>query len=151
LHLFWFFLSTTHLYTSTAMSQLWLYEYMFQMWRIDHYALCIRTFNQIWNMYSYKRIWEIAVSILRFFCKMQRPEYTFLGDWRMLIPKIITILLEHLCSGFPGNWRCKYQNSHILQFFWINFEVFPGTWYQEWIELVKFILSTNFFWKVPSR
>jgi hypothetical protein len=32
----------------------------------------------------------------KIFCKMQRPEYTFLGDWRMLIPKIITILLEHL-------------------------------------------------------
>ncbi len=30
------------------------------------------------------------------FCKLQRPEYTFQGDWRMLIPKIITILLEHL-------------------------------------------------------
>jgi hypothetical protein len=31
----------------TAMSQLWLYEYMFQMWRIDPYTLCIRTFNHI--------------------------------------------------------------------------------------------------------
>jgi hypothetical protein len=31
---------------------LWLYEYIFQMWRIDPYALCIRTFNRIWNMYS---------------------------------------------------------------------------------------------------
>ncbi len=30
------------------------------------------------------------------FCKLQRPEYTFQGDWRMLIPKIITILLDHL-------------------------------------------------------
>ncbi len=30
------------------------------------------------------------------FCKLQRPEYTFQGDWRMLIPKIITILLYHL-------------------------------------------------------
>jgi hypothetical protein len=31
----------------TAKSQLWLYEYMFQMWRINPYALCIRTFNRI--------------------------------------------------------------------------------------------------------
>ncbi len=46
---------------STAMSQIRLYEYMFQMWRIDPYALCIRTFNHIWNMYSYNRIWETAV------------------------------------------------------------------------------------------
>jgi hypothetical protein len=38
-----------------------LYEYMFQMWRIDPYVLCIRTFNHIWNMYSYNRIWEIVV------------------------------------------------------------------------------------------
>jgi hypothetical protein len=36
-----------HHKVSTAMSQLWLYEYMFQMWRIDPYVLCIRTFNHI--------------------------------------------------------------------------------------------------------
>jgi hypothetical protein len=47
--------------TYTAISQLWLYEYMFQMWRIDPYVLCIRSFNHIWNMYSYNRIWEIGV------------------------------------------------------------------------------------------
>ncbi len=46
----------------TAMSQIRLYEYMFQMWRIDLYALCIRTFDHIWNMYSYNRIWDIAVT-----------------------------------------------------------------------------------------
>ncbi len=52
----------------TAMSQIRLYEYMFQMWKIDPYALCIRIFNHIWNMYSYNRIWEIAVySFERFF------------------------------------------------------------------------------------
>jgi hypothetical protein len=45
----------------TVMSQIRLYEYMFQMWRIHLYALCIRTFNHIWNMYSYNRIWEIVV------------------------------------------------------------------------------------------
>ncbi len=55
------------------MSQIRLYEYMFQMWRIDLYALCIRTFNHIWNMYSYNRIWEIAVifsfHFILFHCK----------------------------------------------------------------------------------
>jgi hypothetical protein len=37
----------TSLKKITAMSQIRLYEYMFQMWRIDLYALCIRTFNHI--------------------------------------------------------------------------------------------------------
>jgi hypothetical protein len=46
----------------TATSQIRLYEYMFQMWRIDPYALCIRILNHIWNMCSYNRIWEIAVN-----------------------------------------------------------------------------------------
>ncbi len=36
-----------------------IYEYMFQMWRIDPYALCIRILNHIWNIYSYNRIWEM--------------------------------------------------------------------------------------------
>jgi hypothetical protein len=43
------------------MSQIRLYEYIFQMWRIDPYVLCIRTFNHIWNMYLYNRIWDIPV------------------------------------------------------------------------------------------
>ncbi len=42
------------------MSQLWLYEYMFQIWRIDPYALCKRTFNHIWNMYSYSLFREVC-------------------------------------------------------------------------------------------
>ncbi len=37
--------------------------YMFQMWRIDPYVLCIRTFNHIWNMYSYNHNWEFAVQV----------------------------------------------------------------------------------------
>jgi hypothetical protein len=81
----------------TAMSQLWLYEYMFQMWTIDPYALCIRTFSHIWNMYSYNRIWEIAVFIVgfhlwkftqsfqRFWQKRKSPSFSSHFQWFLLI------------------------------------------------------------------
>jgi hypothetical protein len=41
----WIFIFYSVAWLTTGMSQMRLYEYMFQMWRIDPYALCIRTFN----------------------------------------------------------------------------------------------------------
>ncbi len=58
---------------------------------------------------------------------------------------------NHFAGSLPGNWRCKFQNSHIYQIFLTFFESFPGIWHQKWIGLVKITLSTDSFWKIPNN
>ncbi len=113
-----------------------LYEYMFQMWRIDPYALCIRTFNHIWNMYSYNRIWGIVVHRFNtpFRCNFYRKDRCITPKWCVKLvyekseftPKIQCDTPISIPTG-KKNRNFKRNLDKIDHICW-NQKKYPGKW-----------------------
>jgi hypothetical protein len=129
----------------TGMSQIRLYEYMFQMWRIDPYVLCIRTLNHIWNMYSYNRIWKFAVIGLMEsveFARVQNLEFSALGACSKSLSakpnrSWCTISGVSTNVAFSKNHK-KFSNLSVLQIRYLRRTVLPihRNWFDQDVKLI---------------
>jgi hypothetical protein len=122
--------------------------------------LCIRTFNHIWNMYSYNRIWEIAVTKncsekSKIFLFQNANFKVLLIFWRHFSWKLLNFLgifPYNLLEVLEGNDATKWYNSLDLEIDILEKEIFTNWCGKTDKNKLKYIMRQIFpFPKVSSK